>query len=231
VKGDGAVARAGVDSLRRVFNAELAARLDSGKGKGKTESLNLKYGSSGAVEIDIVENKYNSLTEYDSVQRTLPDSSRDKGIMLWIVHNNIRQKIKHGGQGNLHLVVNVQHDIPKIMFVLLPLFALYVGWFYSRKKYYYVNHAIFSIHFHSFVFLFFLVLLLLSAVLPGEMTGLILAAFSPIPIFIYLVAALRRMYGQSVGMSVLKALALSLLYSITLSVASTSLLILALMRI
>ena len=149
--------------------------------------------------------------------------------MAWILHNNVRQKEKNGGRSKLHLEVNVQHDIPKIMFVLLPLFALYVGWFYPRKKYYYVNHAIFSVHFHSFVFLFFLFLLLLSIVIPGHWAGVILAAISPLPIFIYLVAALRGMYGQSLGMSLLKAVAISVLYAITLSVASVTLMVFALM--
>jgi hypothetical protein len=222
----------GFDSLRRTFNAELAARLDStSKGHGMSETLSLKWSSSGKVLIDIEENKYKTVREYDSVQRSLPDSSRDKGIMAWILRNNVRQREKNGGRSKLHLEVNVQHDIPKIMFVLLPLFALYVGWFYSREKYYYVNHAIFSVHFHSFVFLFFLFLLLLNAVIPGEWTGIILAAISPLPIFVYLAAALRGMYGQSVGISLLKAMAISLLYGITLSIASVTLMVFAFMQI
>jgi hypothetical protein len=234
---------AGTDSLRGVYNALLAAKLDSNQ-KDTTESLNLNYGTGGKVVIDIVENRYISIEQYDSVQRTKPDSARDDGLMRWIEHNDIRQKLKHGGEGKLHLEVNIQHDIPKIMFILLPLFAWYVGWFYSRKKYYYVNHAIFSVHFHSFVFLFFLLLLLLGAVMPEAWAGKLLLAFftkkwaSALltamvtgPIFIYLVVALRRMYGQSVVMSILKGLAISLLYFITLAVTSTSLLILALMRI
>jgi hypothetical protein len=221
-----------VDSLRRVFNTELAARLDSTrKGNGMPESLSLKWSSSGKVLIDIEENKYKTVRGYDSVQRSLPDSSRNKGIMAWILRNNVRQKEKNGGRSKLHLEVNVQHDIPKIMFVLLPLFALYVGWFYPGRKYYYVNHAIFSVHFHSFVFLFFLFLLLLNAVIPGDWTGIILAAISPLPIFVYLVAALRGMYGQSVGMSLLKAIAISLLYAITLSIASITLMVFALMQL
>lgn len=223
---------AATDSLRRVFDRELAARLDSApKGKGMPESLSLKWSSSGKVLIDIEERKYTTVREYDSIQRVLPDSSRDKGIMAWILRNNVRQKEKNGGRSKLHLEVNVQHDIPKIMFVLLPLFALYVGWFYSKRTYYYVNHAIFSVHFHSFVFLFFLFLLLLDAVIPGDWTGIILAAISPLPIFVYLVAALRGMYGQSVGMSLLKAAAISLLYAITLSAASILLMVFALMQL
>ncbi len=208
------------------------ARLDSTrKGNGMSESLSLKWSSSGKALIDIEEYKYKTVREYDSVQRSLPDTSRDKGIMAWILRNNVRQKEKNGGRSKLHLEVNVQHDIPKIMFVLLPLFALYVGWFYPRKKYYYVNHAIFSVHFHSFVFLFFLFLLLLSIVIPWHWAGIILAAISPLPIFVYLVAALRGMYGQTFGMSLLKAVAISVLYAITLSVASVTMMVFALMTL
>ena len=231
------------DSLRRAFNAQLAARLDSAI-RDTNESVTLNYGSGGRVLIDIVENKYYSIAAYDSAQRKLPDSARDDATMRWVIHNDIRQRIKHGGEGRMHLEVNIQHDIPKIMFILLPLFALYVGWFYRAKKYCYVNHAIFSVHFHSFLFLFFLFLMLvgifipdawgtqvLFAILTKGWVGLLLVLLFPLPVFIYLVIALRRMYGQSVGMSVAKGLAISLLYCITLCVASTSLLVLALTRI
>lgn len=219
------------DSLRTAFNDTLAGRLDTNKVKPTGESLALNYGSTGIVTIDIEENKYNTVRQYDSIQHTLADTAKDKGIMHWIARNNVRQKEKHGGRSKLHLEVDVRHDIPKIMFVLLPLFAVYVGWFYNRKKYYYVNHAIFSVHFHSFAFLFFLFLLLLNWLISNEWVGLILTAIAPIPLFVYLVAALHGMYGQSFWRTLGKGLAISILYAITFSLASTLLMVLALFRI
>ncbi|HEX3935777.1 MAG TPA: DUF3667 domain-containing protein [Puia sp.] len=222
---------ANTDGLHKAFNDTLAGRLDTSKVKAHDESLGLNYGSSGEVVIDIVETKYNTLREFDSIQRTLPDTAKEKGLMRWILRNDIRQKEKHGGRSKLHLEVDIRHDIPKVMFILLPLFAVYVGWFYDRKKYYYVNHAIFSVHYHSFVFLFFLFLLLLNWLIPGEWVGLILTALAPIPLLIYLVVALHGMYGQSFWRTLLKGLAIALLYSITFSLASTLLMVLALFRI
>jgi hypothetical protein len=219
------------DSLRRAINNSIAARLDSASKQSGGESITLHQSSSGIVVIDIEENKYNSLREFDSIQRKLPDSAREKGTMRWIIRHNIRQKVKLGGQSEMHIEVNIQHDIPKIMFLLLPLFALYVGWFYSRKKYYYVNHLIFSVHFHSFVFLFFLFLLLVNAFIPGDLTGLYLALLSPIPVFIYLIAALHGMYQQSWWVSLWKGLAIALIYLITASVASTLLMLSTFFRI
>jgi hypothetical protein len=214
------------DSLQRLFNGKMAARLDSLKpAKDSSQDLNLNYGSAGMVKIDITENKYNTLREYDSVQRTLPDTAKDQGMMHWILRNNVRQKEKHDGRNKVHIEVDVHHDIPKIMFLILPLFALYVSWFYSRKKYYYVNHAIFSVHFHCFIFLLFLFMLLLAKVIPGAWTPLILVAITPIPVFVYLVAALYGMYRQSFWLTLGKGVAIGLLYAVTLALASTLLMI------
>jgi hypothetical protein len=214
------------DSLRKSFNGDMAGRLDSTeKVKPSDETVSLNMSSSWKVIIDLTENKYSTVREYDSVQGTLADTARDKGFMHWLMHNNVRQKEKHGGRSRMHIEVDIHHQLPKIMFVLLPLFALYVGWFYPRKGYYYVNHAIFSVHYHCFLFLMFLVLLLLDKLIPGDTASLILAALSPVPAFIYLVAALHGMYGQSFWLCLGKGLTISLLYFITLVVANTLLMI------
>jgi len=54
---------------------------------------------------------------------------------------------------------------------------------------------------------------------------LILVAIAPVPVFVYLVAALYGMYRQSFWLSLGKGLAISVLYLITLSLASTLLMI------
>ena len=214
------------DSLRTVFNKEMAARLDSSKVvMPRDESIYVNMSNVGKVRIDMVENKYNTVREYDSVQRTLPDSARDKDFMHWLLRNNVRQKEKRGGRSKMRVEVDVHHDIPKILFLLLPLFALYVSWFYSRKTYFYVNHVIFIVHYLCFVFLLFMVLMLLDKLIPGDWTSIILALLSFILAFVYLVAALRGMYRQSFWRSLLKGLAISLLFVITIAIANSLLMV------
>jgi hypothetical protein len=209
------------DSLHRSFNGAMATRLDTVVTvKQHDESIGLNMSDAGTVIIDMTENKYNSVHEYDSVQRTLPDSTRDTGFMHWLMRNNVKQKEKRGGQSKMHVVVDVRHDIPKIMFVLLPLFALYVSWFYSRKQYYYVNHAIFTVHYHCFIFLLFLLFMGIGKLIPGEWSEVILTLLSLLLAFVYLVAALHGMYRQSFWLSLGKAMAISLLYFITISLAN-----------
>ncbi|HEY4112161.1 DUF3667 domain-containing protein [Puia sp.] len=212
------------DSVRGTVNRELAARLDTANDKkSKDESLNLTMGF-GEVIIDMSEYKYNNIHEFDSVQRTLPDSAKEKGTMRWILRHNIEQKERRG-TARIHIAIDISHDIPKLMFVLLPLFALYVGWFYSRKTYFYVNHAIFSVHYHSFVFLLFGFFLLPGKLIPGEWTEIIFAVLSLILAFVYLVAALHGMYRQSFWLTLFKGLGIALLYFVTLALASTLLMI------
>lgn len=45
------------------------------------------------------------------------------------------------------------HNIPKLLFILMPLFALLLQFFFGKKGYLYVDHAVMSLHFHSFVFI------------------------------------------------------------------------------
>ncbi|HSZ87661.1 MAG TPA: hypothetical protein VK787_16625 [Puia sp.] len=165
------------------------------------------------------EYKYHNLLEYDSVQKKLPDSLKDQGFMRWLLRNNIRLKSEHENRSHVRISIDMQHSLPKIMFVLLPLFAFFVSCFYSRKKYFYAQHAIFTIHFHSFIFLLFLLVLLLDKIFPWEWSGLIICAVGLFVGFLYLTFALKKVYQQSLILSGVKALAISFIYSIVVIIS------------
>ena len=187
-------------------------------GKAADESLAMHFGGA-VVSFDLVENKYKTVREFDSIQAALPDSSREKWDMRWLLRNNLRLKEKHGGRNKLHLETNIQHTIPKLMFILLPLFALYVGMLYSRKRYYYSQHAIFSVHFHSFFFLTMMAAALVSYAFDSIWVGVGLPLLVLLLAFIYLIAALRRIFGQPVWLTFLKACVITGLYAITIFAA------------
>lgn len=52
--------------------------------------------------------------------------------------------------------------LPKIFFLFLPLFALYVGLVFRKRHTGYVSNLILSLHFHAFAFFILLIYLLLS---------------------------------------------------------------------
>jgi hypothetical protein len=214
------------DSTRNSIYTGLATRLDTlyGKKNSTEQSLNI-FLNNGIFTFEFKSNKYKSVSQYDAAQRALPAGSRDDALNAYIIRKSLTMVSKQGHNGDLIVTKNLEHDMPKIMFVLLPVFALLVGLFYNRKKYYYSQHVIFSLHFHSFMFIALMLdglinLINFSANPMGQLYAFfIVFAIVLLMIFVYLVAALHKAYQQVVWLSFLKALAISFLYLITIIIS------------
>jgi hypothetical protein len=91
---------------------------------------------------------------------------------------------------------SVVHNIPRAMFVFLPLLALVMWLLYWRPQRHYVEHLLFLIHNHAFVFLL-LALKALLEMIPwvGEHRALLETATWLYMIW-YLYRAMRNVYGQ-----------------------------------
>ncbi len=85
--------------------------------------------------------------------------------------------------------------IPRVLFVLLPLFALVLAAFYwrQRKTFYFVDHLVFSLNYHTFGFALLLVAAGLAQVLPETA----IADLVFLGLALYLLLAMKRFYGQS----------------------------------
>jgi Protein of unknown function (DUF3667) len=101
--------------------------------------------------------------------------------------------------------------IPRILFLLLPLYALLLAAFYwrQRKKFYLVDHLIFSLSVHTFTFVVLLVAVGLAQILPG---GTVFWLFL-LSVGVYVLLAIRRFYQQSWFWSAVKTLAISGIYT------------------
>ena len=83
----------------------------------------------------------------------------------------------------------VLENAPKVMFLLLPLYAFLLKLLYIRSKRYYVEHFIFALHVHAFAFVLFLPVTLLQHV---PYVPIILIAW----LMLYFWLALKRVYRQ-----------------------------------
>jgi hypothetical protein len=101
--------------------------------------------------------------------------------------------------------------LPRMMFVLLPVFALLLKMLYLRRRWYYAEHFIFTLHVHALAFTALLLLLLLPT---GPWTGLLLLWCA-----VYLLVAMYRVYRQSFWKTCLNYLVLTGSYSFLLTVA------------
>ena len=101
--------------------------------------------------------------------------------------------------------------MPRVLFVLVPVFAAIVALFYRHRKY--PEHLYFAIHLHAFIF----VALSLSALAKFTHVGIVMnavkfAAVLSIPI--YAIVAYRRNYGGSLAMTIAKGLAIGTMYAV-----------------
>jgi hypothetical protein len=109
--------------------------------------------------------KYKTVKAYDSAEKALPDSLRDGWLKRTIIKRTmlIQQEYKEDPRlFKEHLLENIFHSFPKILWISLPIFALILNILYFRhKKYFYVNHGIFTIHVYCATFIQLFVFLML----------------------------------------------------------------------
>ncbi|WP_242927901.1 DUF3667 domain-containing protein [Pontibacter vulgaris] len=101
--------------------------------------------------------------------------------------------------------------LPKMMFILLPLFALILKLVNFRSKKFYVEHLIYSIHVHSFLFLFGSILIILGWILPFLDDWIML--FGLIVIIWYIYRSMRNTYKGSRWLTVYKFFMLAVAYT------------------
>lgn len=110
----------------------------------------------------------------------------------------------HGDQFSRALFANV----PKMMFVFLPLLALANKFLYPFSRRYYVEHLLFFVHYHAFVFLLFslqgLFALSTRSIAALESVHQLIVAVIVFYLPIYLYKAMRRVYGQGRFLTILK---------------------------
>jgi len=108
-------------------------------------------------------------------------------------------------------------DLPRLMFVLLPIFALLLKIVYAKRLYF--DHLIFSLHLHSATYVILAVMLPLEELANRHTALMILQVFLLVYFIAYFVIALRRVYKSSWFVVAFKSAAVLLAYMVVVSVA------------
>jgi hypothetical protein len=161
----------------------------------------------------------------------IPNCNDIHASFTWL-QNSLRQScMRNKDKGNYGESVQRAFiaNIPKMMFVFVPMMALVMLTLYWRPRRYYVEHLVFFLHIHAAVFL----LLLLQALLSWIALGLAWSAFAGwVAVMIgfysawYIYRAMRVYYGQGRLLTFTKLCVVGLAYLIGfgLTMAATALL-------
>ncbi|HEV7238091.1 MAG TPA: DUF3667 domain-containing protein [Thermoanaerobaculia bacterium] len=110
---------------------------------------------------------------------------------------------------NTDLIGNaVLKHLPKVMFGLMPVFALIIWLFYRKQQRFYIPHLYYSVHFHAFAFLVMSVYVLVNRIgVPKPAAAVLILTVIP-----YHFIALRRVYGGSRAWTLAKGFAVGAIY-------------------
>jgi hypothetical protein len=163
--------------------------------------------------------KDTSYTQYLASQQKLPGAKRDGWFERYY-----NKKVFAMRKENINLIEvikdGLQHNFPKMMFVLLPLFALILTITFRRNKKFYVEHLIYSFHLHCFLFLFLAIFMIIKFVIPdnwGTLTGWLTLAVI-LTIFWYIYRSLRVVYNRGRWRTITKMIGMSISYSIVFGI-------------
>lgn len=204
-----------------LVNAETGTTIKDESGKHSLSYVQLNNESKENLADEnlfiISGDNYRSLEQYDSVQRSLPLNKRDGKIKHFI----IRSLAEKGKELSLHpnelihdLSEKFAHNLPKLAFILLPVFALLLKLIYIRKEQTYTEHFIFSINIYNFLFLIASVLFPLTLV--DAISEHIPAIFFTASV-LYFFFALRKVYQESIVKTLVKLTTLSFIFCLCLA--------------
>lgn len=154
---------------------------------------------------------YRNTAAYDSAQQILPASERDNFIERRFIRQGIHLREKYHGDKKAiwtSIFEKFRHLFPQMLFVSLPLFALLLQLLYIRKKrFFYVNHVVFTIHLYCGTFIIILAGLVLDNLCKavgyeGDWVGGIFSILG----FFYWYKSMRNFYEQRRGKTILKYL-------------------------
>ncbi len=145
----------------------------------------------------------------------------DSGIMFSITSMDPLRKVfgdafidgfKSGSKNPQEFFQRIREHLPKILFLLLPVFALLLKAINFRSHHLYIRHLIFSFHFHSFIFFILLIDVLYEIVTPDKyhLAGNLILLSVPV----YLFLGLRTVYGQSRWKTLAKFVILSVSHGV-----------------
>ncbi len=138
----------------------------------------------------------------------------------------INPKIKNWREDPKPIIDEFFEALPFMMFVILPIFAIFLKVFYAFSKRYYVEHLVFLLHNHSFIYLvmmieiiteFFAVKLANFDNGLANVTAVGLHAIGKLLFywtFIYVFLAMKRFYRQGWFLTFFKTISLGAIYSV-----------------
>ena len=157
---------------------------------------------------------YKNVAELDSLQKYRLAKDKLSDFEYSIVKKTLLIKEKNTKEEIIDkFLEEAQHNFPKVLFIYMPLFALVLWLFHGKKRWYYFDHGIFTLHYFSFLLLTVLLLFFFGKIMNcfventfTEIINFIVKGVIYFWMFYYFFPAHHRFYGESRIISSLKSI-------------------------
>jgi len=218
-----------------LFKTSDVVRVEEKEQTTENVTASLKLATNNSKDVPISQQKtvnksdtikkvtFKTYEQYLAAQLLLPENKRDNFIQRYMIKKDFGLKGRDKKEVYEAFAEDLKHNIPKLMFLLLPLFALIIKIAFRNNKKFYVEHLIYSFHFHCFMFLFLTIIMLLQLLIPVTWLAFsggvkILAA---IVIVWYMYRSLKVCYGRTRLRTITKIIGISVSYFIVFAICLT----------
>ncbi len=145
-----------------------------------------------------------TLYSFQQAQEKYNIKSSFSNKMAFQVSNSFLKIVDHPSR----FINSTISKMPFVIFLFLPVFAVFIWLVYIRKKYTYTDHLIFSFHNQSLLFILLILSLIIDAIFDVTSAAIFIIIFS-----VYLYLAMKKFYGQGTFKTIVKYLFLNTIFT------------------
>lgn len=208
--------------LIALFPSKVSEGLDKSEKELNTAQIISQANKDGEMKVSSKFFDLKPMKEIDSIQKYGKEDEKLSDFQYW-AYEKVTNVTEHYTKKEIieKFIESFFHNIPKILFVIMPFFAFFLWIFHNKKKWYYFDHGIFTLHYFSFLLLIFLILFIVNRVfgLFGENSPLtvisdIITFVGTIWMCYYFYPAHHRFYGETRIVSFIKSVFLFFINSL-----------------
>ncbi|HZY78297.1 MAG TPA: DUF3667 domain-containing protein [Cyclobacteriaceae bacterium] len=158
--------------------------------------------------------------EYDSAQAAAPEDQKHSWFERKMQHRAIELQKKYGNDADAlgkDFLSSFNDNFSKVLFYLMPFFALVLKLLYVRRDYFYSEHLVQTIYYYNFFYLGGCIIMLLNLVWWLTPVSVVIGIW----MYFYLLFAMKRMYQQGWGKTILKFMLFTALFSVLILIGIT----------
>jgi hypothetical protein len=169
---------------------------------------------------------YRNVKELDSLQKYGPTDEKLTDFEYNIVKKSLVVKAKYNKKEMWEKFAEaIWHNFPKALSIYMPLFALVLWLFHGKKRWYYFDHGIFTLHYFSFLLLSALLIFFFNKIMNCFVENTLTEIITYIGVgcgyvwmFYYFFPAHHRFYGETRAISFVKSMAMFVINTILITV-------------